>query len=89
MNAFIHFTCLQIYTLSGPQLEKGSRQHFKREISETHLKHGKTFHKLRVMEKEGVPSGLMTVSKGLKMRKQSIPRTAPPYHTLPTREDIL
>ena len=77
MNAFIRFTCLQIHTLSGPRLEKGSRQHFKREISETHLKHGKPFHKLRVMEKESVPSGLMSVSKGLKMRKQSIPRDCP------------
>lgn len=69
MNASIHFTCVQIHTLSGSQLEKVGRQYFKKEISEMYLKNGKPFHKLRVMGKEGVPSGLISVNKGLKMKK--------------------
>lgn len=66
-------------------------EHFKREIYLNAFEARKTFHrKLRAMGKEGVPSGLMSVSKRPEDEKvQSIPRDCPSLSYAPTGEDIL
>lgn len=63
---------MEIHTLVEAQLEKGGRQDSKREISESYLKHGRPFHTLRGVEREGV--------------KVSEEQEQSPCHRLPPRE---